>query len=97
MKEEEFSAFYFQPSLVNIVEGIGDSRACPICTGKSPGVRPRKGVRGIRDAGTCPKLELTPPVDVPITLDVVLVRTGGGAEGVDVIPLWPKPGLADIP
>lgn len=34
-----------------------------------------------------PKMELTPPVAVPIKLDVVLVRTGGGPEGVDVIPL----------
>ena len=44
-----------------------------------------------------PKMELAPPVAVPITLEVVLVRTGGGPEGVVVIPLWPKPGEADIP
>ena len=46
---------------------------------------------------TFPKMELAPPVAVPITLEVVLVRTGGGPEGVVVIPLCPKPGLAEIP
>jgi hypothetical protein len=44
-----------------------------------------------------PKMELTPPVAVPIRLEVVLVRTGGGPEGVEVIPVWPNPGLAEIP
>ena len=46
---------------------------------------------------TFPKMELAPPEAVPMRLDVVLVRTGGGPEGVVVIPLCPNPGLADIP
>ena len=44
-----------------------------------------------------PKMELAPPVAVHIRLEVVLVRTGGGPDGVVVIPLCPNPGLADMP
>ena len=66
--------------------------------GRDPEFAPgRAFVEFVMPDPTFPKMELTPPVPVPIRLDVVLVRTGGGPEGVVVIPLCPKPGLAEIP
>ena len=66
--------------------------------GKAPEFAPGMAfVEFVMPDPTFPKMELAPPVAVPIKLDVVLVRTGGGPEGVVVIPLCPNPGLADIP